>query len=63
MMLEWLECLVGSGCYSAKANGYMAHVQPYHDGRWIWHWNKHTQFADTLEDAKREVENVVKQAG
>ncbi len=28
-MLEWFECLSGSGCYSAKANGFMAHIQPY----------------------------------
>jgi hypothetical protein len=62
-MLDWFECLNGSGCYSAKAGGYMAHIQRYSDHKWLWNWNKHTHLADTLEDAKREVEHVVKQAG
>lgn len=60
-MLEWFECLNGSGCYSAKASGYMAHIQRYHKDKWLWHWNKHMHFADTLEQAKAEVESVIRQ--
>lgn len=62
-MLDWFECLNGSGCYSAKAGAYMAHIQPYPEKAWLWNWNKHTGVAFTLEDAKREIEDAIKQAG
>lgn len=57
-ILDWFECLEGSGCYFAKANGFMAHVQPY-DHQWLWIWNTHKQIADTLEEAKQQVEETV----
>lgn len=61
-MLDWFECLKGSGCYSAKAGTCMAHVQPHID-QWLWSWDRHRGVSDTLEQAKLEVENVFKQAG
>lgn len=54
-MFEWYSC--GSSCWSAKANGFMAHVRRYR-GVFMWTWNGYADLAFSLEDAKADAERV-----